>query len=95
MIKKLRNIFSFAHLFLLLTFLSFLLPSKYKAEMQEGLKSPLVFIIVLLLIEFLFIIKLLEKKDIQASKDILAFVFGFIFLWELLVSRLNIFPYVF
>ncbi len=95
MIKKLRNIFSFAHLFLLLTFLSFLLPSKYKAEMQEGLKSPLVFIIVLLLIEFLFIIKLLRKKDIQASKDILAFVFGFIFLWELLVSRFNIFPYVF
>ena len=95
MIKKLRNIFSFAHLFLLLTFLSFLLPSKYKAEMQEGLKSPLVFIIVLLIIEFLFLIKLFGKKDIQSSKDILAFVFGFIFLWELLVSRFNIFPYVF
>ena len=39
----------------MLTFLCFLLPSKYAAEMRIGLKSPLVFAIVLLLVEILMI----------------------------------------
>lgn len=90
-----KYVLNFANLFFVLTFLCFLLPSKYATEMRIGLKSPLVFAIVLLLVEIKFILTLRKKSKAQAAKDITGFVFIIAFVWELVVSRLNLFPFVF
>lgn len=90
-----KYVLNFANLFFVFTFLCFLLPSKYAAEMRIGLKSPLVFAIVLLLVEIKFILTLRNKSKAQAAKDITGFVFIVAFIWELIVSRLNLFPFVF
>lgn len=89
------KIFNLAHLFLLLIFACFLLPSKYKIQMRESLKSPVVFSIALLIIELIFIYKMRDEKKLRAAKDIFAILYGTLFVWELFVSRLNVFPYVF
>lgn len=89
------TIFNFANLFFVLTLACFLLPSKYAVQMRIGLKSPLVFFIVLFIIEILFLFQVKKEKKSRAAKDIAGFVFFVAFIWELLVSRLNIFPYVF
>lgn len=89
------NIFNLANLFFILTLLSFLLPSKYKTEMSEGLKSPLVFGIVLVIIEIFFVFQLFKPQKNRSARDIFAFVYGFLFIWELGVSRFNLLPYVF
>ena len=88
-------IFNTANLFFLLTLAAFILPSKYGAEMRIGLKSPWLFASLLFAIELIFIFQLRDEKKRQAAKDITGFVFLIAFLWELLVSRLNLFPYVF
>ncbi|MCR5123582.1 MAG: ABC transporter permease subunit [Treponema sp.] len=90
-----KYVFNIANLFFALTFACFLLPSRYAAEMRIGLKSPLVFAIVLVLVEIRFIFSLQKKSKSQAAKDITGFVFIVAFIWELFVSRLNVLPYVF
>lgn len=90
-----KYVFNLANLFFALTLLCFLLPSKYAAEMRIGLKSPLVFGIVLVLVEIRFLFSLRNKSKARAAKDITFFVFVVAFVWELVVSRLNLFPYVF
>ncbi len=90
-----KYVLNLANLFFLLTLLCFLFPSKYATEMRIGLKSPLVFAIVLILIELRFIFSLRKKSKSQAAKDITGFVFIVTFIWELVVSKLNLFPYVF
>ncbi|MBR1715169.1 MAG: ABC transporter permease subunit [Treponema sp.] len=90
-----KYVFNLANLFFVLTLLCFLLPSKYATEMRIGLKSPLVFGIVLVLVELRFLFSLRSKSKAQAAKDITLFVFVVAFIWELVVSRLNLFPYVF
>ena len=93
--KYFGNIFNFAHLFLVCIFLCLLFPSEYKVKMSEGLKSPLVFSIVLFFIEIAFIFQLRKPEKNRSAKDIFTFLYGLLFLWELLVSRLNVFPFVF
>ncbi|MBQ1628497.1 MAG: ABC transporter permease subunit [Treponema sp.] len=63
--------------------------------MRSGLKSPLVFTIVLVVIQILFISQLVNSKKSRSVKDITASVNGFLFAWELIVSRLNLLPYIF
>lgn len=88
-------VFNTANLFFILTLLCFLLPSKYGAEMRIGLKSPFAFSVVLFASELFFLIQVRDEKKWKAAKDIAAVVFIVFFIWELLVSRLNVFPFVF
>ena len=88
-------IFNFANLFFILTLACFLLPSKYATEMRIGLKRPYAFSVVLFIIEILFILQLRDEKKQRAAKDIAGMVFFVAFIWELLVSRQNLLPYVF
>lgn len=90
-----KYVFSWANLFFALIFMCFLFPSRYAQEMRLGLKSPLVFALVLVLIEAGFVAQLRRKEKARSAKDIMTFVYAFLFAWELLVSRLNLFPYVF
>lgn len=90
-----KYVLNLANLFFILTLLCFLLPGKYAEEMRSGLKSPLVFGIVLVLIQILFLVQLTNSQKTRAVKDITASVNIFLFIWELLVSRLNVLPYIF
>lgn len=90
-----QRILNLPNLFFILIFVSFLFPSKYAVEMRSGLKAPVVFAIILIFIEVLFHINFTNPKKRRASLDITAFVFGFCLLWEILVSKLNVFPYIF
>jgi len=90
-----KRIFNIPNLFFLLIFLCFLLPSKYAVEMRSGLKSPLVFGIVLILVEVGFHVGYSKPKKRQATLDITSFALGFLFIWEFCVSRLNLLPYIF
>lgn len=94
--KVLRDIvFNAANLFFVLTFACFLLPSKYAAEMRIGLKSPFVFSVVLCASELFFLLQARNEKKWRSARDIAGFVFFVAFIWEFLVSRLNLFPFVF
>ncbi|WP_407428442.1 ABC transporter permease [Treponema sp.] len=92
MIKRILNI---PNLLFVLIFASFLLPSKYAVEMRSGLKSPLIFAIVLILIEVLFHFNYSKAKKRRAALDITSFVYAFLLIWEFFVSRLNLLPYIF
>ena len=95
-LAKIRSIlFNLPNLFFLLILATFRFPSKYALEMDEKLKSPSVFIAVLVLIEIAFLFNVRKAKNEKTAKGIFSVVFIFLFLWELLVSRLNLFPYVF
>lgn len=90
-----KYVLNLANLFFLLTLLCFLFPSKYASEMRGGLKSPLVFALVLVFIEILFLSQLANSKKSRAVKDVTASVNIFLFVWEFIVSRLNLLPYIF
>lgn len=93
--KITRYFFNLPNLFFILTLLSFLLPSHYAEGRSEGLKSPLVFVILLFFIEFYFIFQLSKLKNTRAVLDIATFVFALFFIWELLVTRLDVYPIIF
>lgn len=88
-------IFNLPNILFVLIWLCFLLPSKYAEEMKVGLKDIKAFAFVLILTEVIFIVSALNKKKRQATKDIVGFVYVVFLIWELLVSRLNVLPYVF
>ncbi len=90
-----KYILSIPNLFLLLTLLCFLIPSRYAVQMRIGLKSPLVFGIVLAAIELAFLLQLRNQKKARAATDIASFIFILAFVWEFFVSRLNVLPFVF
>ena len=89
------SIVNIPNLLFLAIFACFFIPSKYAQQMRVGLKSPLVFIIVLGIIELSFLLRLKNAKKRRAVLDIQNFVYLFLFVWELTVSRLNLLPYVF
>ena len=89
-----RKLFNLPHLFFILTLVCFFLPAHY-AQRLEGLKSPIAFIIVICAIELFFIFNLRDSKRLQSTIDIATFVFIFFFLWEFLVTRLDIYPIMF
>lgn len=93
--KIARYFFNLPNLFFILTLLCFLLPSRYAVGRNEDLKSPLVFLILLGLIEIYFLFRLSKKKGIRAVLDVFAFIFAFFFIWELLVTRLDVYPIIF
>ena len=90
-----EKILNIPNLLFIATLICFSIPSRYAAEMRGGLKSPLVFTIILVLIQILFLSQLANSKKSQAVKDITTSVNLFLFAWELIVSRLNLLPYIF
>ena len=90
-----EKILNIPNLLFIATLICFSLPSRYAAEMRGGLKSPLVFTIILVLIQILFLSQLANSKKSRAVKDITTSVNLFLFAWELIVSRLNLLPYIF
>lgn len=90
-----QRILNLPNLLFVLIFACFLFPSKYAAEMRSGLKTPLVFAVVLALIELLFHLNFSNPKKKRAALDITTFVFAFLLAWEVVVTRLNLLPYIF
>ena len=90
-----QRLFNLPNLFFILTFACFFLPSKYATEMRSGLKSPVVFAIVLTIIEVIFHVNFSNPKKRRASLDITSFILFFCLIWELFIARLNLLPYIF
>ncbi len=76
-------------------FLLSLLPSKYDQEIRQGLHDFKAFAVVLILLEIVFMVKNGNEKKRRAWLDIFGFLYSFLFVWELFVSRLNLLPYIF
>lgn len=93
--KVFRNLLNVANLLFVLIFACFLLPSRYASQMTEGLKNPIAFAIMLIVSEIFFLVKLSDERNARAAKGIMTVVYGFLFVWEFCVSRLNLLPYVF
>ncbi len=89
-----EKIINIPNLLFIAILICFSLPSKY-AGRAEGLKSPLAFIIVVCVSEVLFLFKLRNKKNLRATLDISTFVFGVVLIWELFVTRLDVYPIMF
>lgn len=90
-----KRVINVANILFVLIWAASLLPSKYAVEMKIGLKDFKAFGAVLLIIEAIFIISNgLEKRN-RAQRDIVGFVYAFLFIWEVGVSRLNLLPFAF
>ena len=90
-----KRILNVANILFVLIWAASFLPSKYAAEMRIGLKDFRAFGAVLLIIEAIFIIGNGSEKRSRAQRDIVGFVYAFLLLWEVGVSRLNLLPYAF
>ena len=92
----LRNTFiNLANLLFLMIWAASFLPSRYDAEMRNGLRDFKAFGVVLIIIEAIFLIYGREKKRNRAARDIAAFVYAFLLIWEVGVSRFNLLPFAF
>lgn len=90
-----KRVINVANILVVLIWAASLLPSKYAVEMKIGLKDFKAFGAVLLIIEAIFIISNgLEKRN-RAQRDIVGFIYAFLFIWEVGVSRLNLLPFAF
>ena len=90
-----KRVINVANILFVLIWAASLLPSRYAVEMKIGLKDFKAFGAVLLIIEAIFIISNgLEKRN-RAQRDIVGFVYAFLFIWEVGVSRLNLLPSAF
>lgn len=90
-----KYVLNLANVFFVLTLLAFSLPSRYTLERSVGLKPFYPFLIVLITVELFFLFNLRAVEKNRTAKDIAAFVFGFLFLWELAISRFNLIPYIY
>lgn len=90
-----EKIINIPNLLFVAILICFSLPSKYAAGRAEGLKSPLAFIIVVCAIEVFFLFSLRNKKNLRATLDISTFVFAVVLIWELFVTRLDVYPIMF
>jgi NitT/TauT family transport system permease protein len=63
--------------------------------MRIGLKDFKAFGLVLILIEIIFLISNGSEKRSRAQRDIVGFVYGFLLVWEVGVSRFNLLPFAF
>ena len=90
-----KRILNVANILFVLIWAASFLPSKYATEMRIGLKDFRAFGVVLLIIEAIFIIGNGSEKRSRAQRDIVGFVYAFLLLWEVGVSRLNLLPYAF
>jgi len=66
-----------------------------KITERIALKSPIAFLVVILLIEAYFLIKAMRPSTRQAAIDIASFVFGLLLVWECVTSKLDLLPYIF
>ena len=89
------RIFNIANLLFILIWLASLLPSKYKEEMRTGLRDFKAFGVALIIIEIIFMILNRTQKKNRTQRDIMAFVYFFLLIWEVGVSRFNLLPYAF
>ncbi len=90
-----KRVINVANVLFVLIWAASLLPSRYAVEMKMGLKDFKAFGAVLLIIEAIFIISNgLEKRN-RAQRDIVGFVYAFLLIWEVGVSRLNLLPFAF
>ncbi len=90
-----KRVINVANVLFVLIWAASFLPSRYAVEMKMGLKDFKAFGAVLLIIEAIFIISNgLEKRN-RAQRDIVGFVYAFLFIWEVGVSRLNLLPFAF
>lgn len=90
-----KRIINIPNLLFILIWAASFLPSRYDAEMRQGLHDFKAFGIVLILIEIIFMIRNGIEKEHRAQKDIMGFLYLFFLLWEFFVSRMNSLPYVF
>lgn len=89
------RILNIANLFFILIWLASLLPSKYNEEMRIGLKDFKAFGVVLIIIEVIFMLLNRTEKGNRTQRDIMVFVYFFLLIWEVGVSRFNLLPYAF
>jgi NitT/TauT family transport system permease protein len=81
-------------LFLILIVLASSVPSRLSA--RNPMMSPAsAFIAAIVLVEIIFLYKLRRSGDVTAVKDITAFTYSVVLLWELLTSKLDILKYIF
>lgn len=90
-----KRVINVANVLFVLIWAASLLPSRYAAEMRAGLKDFKAFGVVLIIIEAIFIISNGSEKRSRAQRDIVGFVYAFLFVWEVGVSRLNLLPFAF
>ena len=94
-ISWIKRIFNIPNLLFILIWISFLFPSKYAEEMRAGLSDFKAFGAVLIFMEILFLSRNGNVKRHRAQKDIFTFLYAFLLIWEVGVSRLNLLPYAF
>lgn len=90
-----KRVLNVANILFVLIWVASLLPSRYADEMRTGLKDFKAFGAVLIIIETIFIISNGSEKRNRAQRDIVGFVYAFLFIWEVGVSRLNLLPFAF
>ena len=90
-----KRIINVANFLFVLIWLASLLPSKYATEMRIGLKDFKAFGLVLILIEITFLLSNGSEKRSRAQRDIVGFVYAFLLVWEVGVSRYNLLPFAF
>lgn len=90
-----KRIINVANFLFVLIWLASLLPSKYATEMKIGLKDFKAFGLVLILIEITFLLSNGSEKRSRAQRDIVGFVYAFLLVWEVGVSRYNLLPFAF
>ena len=90
-----KRIINLPHVFFVLIWASFFLPSRYAEEMRGGLNDFKAFGAALVILEIIFLIKTGNEKKHRAQLDIFAFLYGFLLVWEVCISRLNLLPYAF
>jgi NitT/TauT family transport system permease protein len=94
-VKWVNRVFNIPNLLFVLVWIASTLPSKYDAEMKQGLHDFKAFGVVLILVEAIFMFRNGNRKVHQAQKDIFGFLYAFFLVWEVAVSRFNLIPYVF
>ena len=90
-----KRVLNVANVLFILIWAASLLPSRYAVEMRNGLKDFKAFGVALIIIEAVFIISNGSEKRNRAQRDIVGFVYAFLFIWEVGVSRLNLLPFAF
>lgn len=90
-----KRIINIPNLLFLLIWVASLLPSKYAQEMKIGLHDFKAFGTVLILIEIIFLLLNGTEKRNRSQRDIVGFVYIFLLIWEVGVSRFNLLPYAF
>jgi NitT/TauT family transport system permease protein len=91
-ISLISRIINLPTLFLLLVIiLALFAPSKMNARFK--IQSPYSFIAAVILAWLYFQFKL--NKNVQAARDVASIVMGFLFVWEVAVTKLDLLPFVF